>query len=228
MRLPALALLALAASPVAAADRAGCDRVEVEDIANRDGSRLRLERHGGCDEASVRAVVRYAPPGSDAFAVALEAPSPDPQEPVRAVRFIDLDADGVHEVEAIGSCGAGPNCAGAVYRLDRPAGVFRPFFEGGYAELTMIDGHVVEAGRASCCAWEYHAWPVEPGPPPRASGSMAFRVVVGETGREDGADCAFLHPDGDGGERTMLPPGEAWLRICELYGPDYRLAAPGG
>ena len=32
--------------------------------------------------------------------------------------LVDLDQDGMHEVEVRGMCGAGPNCEGDVYRID--------------------------------------------------------------------------------------------------------------
>ena len=197
-----------------------------DQTANREGSRLRIRR--GCDGM---VEIDWAAPESTVFRTVLRDPSPDPDEPPRAVAFIDLDEDGIHEIEATGMCGAGPNCAGIVYRLDAASGTFYEFFAGAYAGLSILDGHVVEAGRASCCAWEFHAWPILPGPPPHAADVMALRIVVAMDGEDDTADCTFLRQnhDVDGvSEEVVLPPGDAWLKICGHYGPDYRLAMPSG
>ncbi|WP_136412653.1 hypothetical protein [Luteimonas yindakuii] len=219
-----LALASACSTAVGAAGAQGIDCVSTDEATNRDGSTLRIRRD--CNDA---VEVAWAAPGSSRFRVVLRDPSPDPEERARSVAFIDLDEDGIHEVEATGMCGAGPNCAGIVYRLDPASGTFHEFFAGGYAELSILDGHVIEAGRASCCAWEFHAWPILPGPPPRAADVMALRIVVGMDGEHDTADCTFSRPrqSGDGfDEELVLPPGDAWLKICEHYGADYRVSMP--
>ncbi|MFS8972994.1 hypothetical protein PO002_00580 [Cupriavidus necator] len=72
--------------------------------------------------------------------------------------LIDLDGDGEYELQIGGTCGAGPNCEGNIYKLDRKSGRLYHYFTGGYAELFMLGGYLVEAGRASCCAWEFHVY----------------------------------------------------------------------
>lgn len=201
---------------------------QLDEVANRDGSRLRL--HVICGpHGEVRTQVTRAAPGADDFRVVLDDPQAETESaetPVRRVAFTDVDEDGFHDVEVIGMCGAGPNCLGTIYRLEPSSGRFYQFFSGGYADLWIMDGHVVEAGRASCCAWEYHAWPLQPGPPLRVSQQMAFRAVVSVDGERDDADCRFLQRMPGGEETLMLPPGDAWLKICEHYGDGYRLAEP--
>ncbi|WP_058835414.1 hypothetical protein [Luteimonas abyssi] len=205
----------------------GCG--QMEEIANRDGSRLRL--HVTCGPSGeIRTRVTRAAPGDDAFHLVLDDPQAESDSAgtlVRRVAFTDVDEDGFHDVEVIGTCGAGPNCLATIYRLEPSSGRFYTFFSGGYADLWIMDGHVVEAGRASCCAWEYHAWPIQPGPPLRVSDRMAFRAVVSVDGEHDGVDCRFLQRMPDGEEALMLPPDDAWLKICEHYGDAYRLADPG-
>jgi hypothetical protein len=147
--------------------------------------------------------------------------------PFGGAQLIDIDGDGNHEVEVRGSCGAGPNCEGALYRIDPAAGKLRQWFSGGYAQLSVLDGHLLEAGRASCCSWEYHAYRL------RDEGvhgydNMDLMIEVGMDPSDEGenapARCVFSRPQGDN-PGIVMPPNPQWLALCELYG-DYRLVTP--
>lgn len=230
-----LVLAGMLAPPASFAARAdegdpSCQAREQE-AAQPDGSRLRLVvRCAGPDEtASPRFEVAYAGPRSRAFQTRLVLETDDMEEPLRDVRFVDIDDDGFSEVEARGMCGAGPNCLGDLYRLDPATGGFHHFFSGGYADLRVIDGHLVEAGRASCCAWEYHAWPLDGPPRLRDYDNMALMITVGAdlAGDDDDAParCTFSRRNGDNWQ-VVAPPGAAWLALCEAYGDDYHLITP--
>ncbi|MCD9028950.1 hypothetical protein LDO26_12105 [Luteimonas sp. BDR2-5] len=200
-------------------------------MRNADGSRLRITPvcPAAPDDkgtAPTRYVIAYAAPGSDRYRPAM-APLDAADEEIRFVDFIDLDNDGIQEVQVTGTCGAGPNCEGTLYRLDPASGRLSHFFSGAWADIRILDGHLVEAGRASCCAWEYHAWPLLPGPQPQVADAMAFIISVGWLGNEDEADCRFRRATPDGSGEVIAPPNAQWLPICELYGSDYHLALPG-
>ncbi|MHC9084768.1 hypothetical protein ACYX7E_06970 [Luteimonas sp. RIT-PG2_3] len=216
------------------------DCTRTREVRNLDGSRLRLHQgclaqaSGGDDDGDpgqpLRAyTVTYAAAGSEVFRPAYAAIVPSDDDEIRAVDFSDLEGDGMHEVEVTGICGAGPNCAGTLYKLDPDTGTLYPFFDGAWSGIQVIDGHVVEGGRASCCAWEYHAWPLLPGHRPRVSKTMAFRVSVGSSidpERED-VSCRFTRPVADGDDVLISPPNARWLQLCTVYSEDYHLATPG-
>lgn len=83
----------------------------------------------------------------------------EPAEDRSGARLIDVDADGDFELELSGTCGSGPNCERAVWRLHpQTRELFQWFESSGYATLEVIDEYVVEGGRNGCCAWEYRLY----------------------------------------------------------------------
>lgn len=142
--------------------------------------------------------------------------------------LVDIEGDGYHEVEVRGMCGAGPNCEGQLYRIDRGTGKLELFFSGGYSDLSVIDGYLVEAGRASCCSWEYHAYRLHGRTGTLDYDNMDFMVEVGaDLGSEKEttpARCIFSRSI-EGARQVMRPPGREWLQLCELCG-DYHLTTP--
>ncbi len=235
LRWAALFLLPLCAASPAFADEDGNEcRPREQRVTQADGSRLRLAVR--CDAAGADGTVspaRYevaiAAPGGSRFQPALTLGTDAMEEPLRDVDLIDIDQDGFFEVEARGMCGAGPNCLGDLYRQDPATGKLFHFFSGGYADLRVLDGHLVESGRASCCAWEYHAWPLGGPPRLRDYDNMALMITIGaDIASEDGdapARCTFSRRNGDNW-RVVAPPGAAWLALCEVYGDDYHLVTP--
>ena len=148
--------------------------------------------------------------------------------PTGSASLIDIDRDGFHEIEVRGMCGAGPNCEGEIYRANRDNGRIELFFSGGYSELLVIDGYLVESGRASCCSWEYHAYRLQGRSAPLNYDNMDFMVEIGadlDSEQENApARCTFSRT-ADGARQVMRPPGREWLQLCEVYG-DYRLTTP--
>ena len=148
--------------------------------------------------------------------------------PMGSASLIDIDGDGYHEVEVRGMCGAGPNCEGELYRIDRKTGKLELFFSGGYSALSVIDGYLVEAGRASCCSWEYHAYRLRGRTGVLGYDNMDFMVEVGADLDSDDEDsparCTFSRTRG-GIREVIRPPGRKWLQLCTLYG-DYHLTTP--
>lgn len=234
-RWPALLLLSLCVvSPAfAGADGGECQPRE-QVVTQADGSRLRLAVR--CDAAGADGTVspaRYevaiAAPGGSRFQPALTLGTDAMEEPLRDVDLVDIDQDGFFEVETRGMCGAGPNCLGDLYRRDPATGKLFHFFSGGYADLRVVDGHLVESGRASCCAWEYHAWPLGGPPRLRDYDNMTLMITIGaDIASEDEdapARCTFSQRNGDNWQ-VVAPPGAAWLALCEAYGDGYHLVTP--
>ncbi|MBP6798761.1 MAG: hypothetical protein KA124_11750 [Luteimonas sp.] len=227
--LAAPCILACCLSMSAVAQDAG----DVQEAVNRDGSRLRLQTswtpQAGEDEAQLAFVATLVRAGTDTVIPLLSPGAPDQgDEPTRSVRLVDVDGDGFHDLETTGDCGAGPNCSHTVFRFDSADDALYLFFDSGYFDAWVMDGHLVESGRASCCAWEFHAWPLEPGPRLTVSGTMAFMatVSIADDDAQASVSCRFSRPDADDEYRTILPPKEEWLALCEHYREPYHLVTP--
>lgn len=210
-----------------AAGQEACNAAPEVGTKNLDQSTLWLRTE--CPDPQTRAyVIELSAPGGgrrDRLVVEQEVE----EAPWGHASIVDIDGDGMHEVEVRGSCGAGPNCIGDLYRIDRQNLRIHHFFSGGYADLQVIDGHLVESGRASCCSWEFHGWRLDDSSALLSYDNMDLMASVSASGDEDGrvaaVDCAFSRRNGDNWE-TVPPPSPAWLQICEHYGEAYRLTTP--
>jgi hypothetical protein len=211
-------------APLVRADE-HCEPVAEQSVRNADQSTLSVAT--ACDESGNRRYIlrAHAKDGSSDQKI-LEVESE--YAPMGSASLVDIDDDGYHEVEVRGMCGAGPNCEGELYRIDRSTGKLELFFSGGYSDLLVIDGYLVEAGRASCCSWEYHAYRLHGRTGTLDYDNMDFMVEVGtdlDSEEENApARCTFSRSI-EGARHVMRPPGREWLQLCELYG-DYRLTTP--
>ncbi|MEL1265663.1 hypothetical protein [Pseudoxanthomonas putridarboris] len=225
------ALLALAASSAsvthARAQEAACEASPAEQAGNRDGSTLSLRTE--CPAGATRRYIVELRCADGRQCDTLEIEQDIEESPTGHASLVDIDGDGMHEVEVRGMCGAGPNCEGDLYRIDRDGRTLYHFFSGGYADVRIIDGHIVESGRASCCSWEHHAWPLDEDGRLHGDGPMALMVTIGAdfaSERDDAPPrCTFSRPSGDN-RQVVAPPGAAWLSLCEVYGDDYHLVTP--
>lgn len=223
-RMHLLLLLLLTAPMTAFAQQTPCESGDA-DVANADGSRLRIRTlcaEGGGPRFELLSASRG---GKDFVAMPDVGPvDPDEDMPSRAY-FVDLDKDGDHEIVTRGMCGAGPNCMGEIYRWDRRAGKLYRFLSDGWADLSIVDGHLVTAGRASCCAWVFRAYRWDAGPVSSDQEDLSIDVQAqyGEQGDEpDEILCTFSRRTGDA-TRVVPPPSPAWLTFCETYGEPYHV-----
>ena len=219
----AIASLVLCAPQVHADEN--CEPVAEQVATNADKSTLSVAT--ACEKPGIRSYLLSAR-GSDGRSDRKTVEVESEYTPMGSASLVDIDGDGYHEVEVRGMCGAGPNCEGELYRIDRSTGKLELFFSGGYSDLSVIDGYLVEAGRASCCSWEYHAYRLHGRTGTLDYDNMDFMVEVGaDLDSEDEnapTRCTFSRSV-DGARQVMRPPGVEWLRLCELYG-DYRLTTP--
>ncbi|HEX7802961.1 MAG TPA: hypothetical protein VF471_09415 [Pseudoxanthomonas sp.] len=219
----ALASLMLCA-PCVRADE-NCEPVAEQSARNPDQSRLSVATV--CEKPGFRTYVMRAT-AKDGRTQEKRVEAESEYAPMGNASLVDIDRDGFHEIEVRGMCGAGPNCEGEIYRANRESGQIELFFSGGYSDLLVIDGHLVESGRASCCSWEYHAYRLQGRSAALDYDNMDFMVEIGadlESEQESApARCTFSRT-ADGTRQVMRPPGREWLQLCEVYG-DYRLTTP--
>ena len=223
-----VALLLSLSAPAAWAQDAVCEPADPVRAWNRDGSVLTVQTE--CVSPEVRRYVATLACDGGRVCDRREVTQEAAYTSMGHANLIDVDGDGMHEVEIRGMCGAGPNCEGEVYRIDPATHTLQPFFSGGYYELQVIKGWLVEAGRSSCCSWEFHLWKLDaPRPLPMDYDTMDLMVQVDAGGDEDGnvtdVRCTFTRQNGDN-RVVVAPPSPALEAICEHYGEPYDLTSP--
>lgn len=224
----ALALLLGLLAPCAWAQDEVCEPADAVRAENRDGTVLTALTE--CVSPELRRHVATLTCEAGRVCDRLELTQEVAYNRMGHVDLVDLDQDGMYEVEVRGMCGAGPNCEGDVYRIDPATRTLQHFFSGGYYELQVIDGWLVEAGRSSCCSWEFHLWQLDaPHDLPLEYDTMDLMVQVDASGDDDGTvtgvTCTFTRQSGDN-SRVVAPPSRALERICEHYGEPYELTSP--
>ncbi|TQM06952.1 hypothetical protein FB548_3328 [Pseudoxanthomonas sp. 3HH-4] len=227
MRFVATLLLCLL-SPCAWAQDALCEPGDPARVDNRDGSTLSLRVE--CSTSATRRYVAELTCADGLVCDRLQVEQDVTETPMGHAGLMDLDGDGMHEVEVRGMCGAGPNCEGDVYRIDPATRSLRHYLSDFYYELQVIEGWLVASGRSSCCSWSYRLWKLDaPHALPLDGTRMDLRVQVDATGDEDGnvdgAQCTFLRESGDN-RVVVAPPSPALEAICRHYGESYDLTSP--
>ncbi len=199
------------------------------DITNPDGSQLRIRR--GCGEDGTPYFdFLSAARGSTKFASATPAgyPSED-AEPSMDAYFDDLDKDGYPEIITRGMCGAGPNCLGEVFRWNRKTQQLDLFLTSGWADLQFVDGYLVAAGRASCCAWEFSGYRWDSagyGDDENRDMSVEVKTVYPDEKSDEGNLLCTFSRKTEGEWHIVPPPSPAWLKFCEIYGEKYDIEGP--
>lgn len=222
-----LALLAGLAFPWAAG--AKCS-VNMQTIRNRDGSALILQQEECPDQDQRNIRVRYRADVKHKAYRVLSLSQSIEEASTGGAHPIDLEGDGRFEIEVRGMCGAGPNCDGTIYKLASDKRSMFAYFNGGYADLHLQDGYLVEGGRASCCSWEFHLYRADIADRPIDESAMDYMITVGVSLKDgsdqaDGSDCQVSRREGDEW-KAASPPTAGLAQLCEVYGAGYRLNPP--
>lgn len=222
-----LAILAGLAAPLAADAKCA---VHTQTVSNRDGSALILRQEECPDQDQRNIRVSYRPDAKHKAHRVLSLTQSIEEASTGGANPIDLDGDGMFDIEVRGMCGAGPNCEGTIYKLATDRRSMFEYFSGGYADLRLQDRFLIEGGRASCCSWEFHLYRTDVADHPIGDKDMVYMITVGASYKEgtdqpDGTECAVSRREGDEWKGAPLPaPGLA--QLCEVYGADYRMAPP--
>ncbi len=137
-------------APSAWAQEAVCEPAEPARVENRDGSVLTVRTE--CPSPALRRHIVELACDAGRTCDRLEIDQETTYTPMGNASLVDLDGDGLHEIEILGACGAGPNCEGDVYRVDPATRTLQHFFSGGYYELQFIDGGWCRPGAAAAAA----------------------------------------------------------------------------
>lgn len=208
---------------------AACER-STQTTANRDGSSLIVTQDECADANERRIRVAYRGGAKHKARTVLQLTQLIDETPMGNAQAIDLDGDGMFEIELRGMCGAGPNCEGSIYKLDATRRAMFAYFVGGYADLSMRDGYLIEGGRASCCSWEFHVYATQARHYPIGYDDMKYMivaqaVVVDGKDEVDRGECTISQHIGDAW-KIVPAPSPALAALCEVYGPDYTLVPP--
>lgn len=186
------------------------------------------------DGSTVKLVTKQCPDKGPCFAVTVQRAGKRTQQTAFDVArdeedrgsLSDFDKDGYLDLIVRGQCGAGPNCEGNIYRFDPATQSFYHFFSGGYSELDVSDGYIVENGRASCCAWESHVYKIPQDLTLIEYDRMDFGILITAPEDDKGpARCKFFRPSSEG-EEIIKPPAKRWLTYCQQYGNSYVIEPP--
>ena len=200
-------------------------RDEVTSATNKDGSAVKIViRHYSKKDLRKIEVFFRADPDGDMLRIG-RFEQVLSSAPLLGAQIIDWDNDGEHEIQVFESCGAAPNCASTIYRIDKKKRALSRLFKSSGSELELIDGYLVESARDTCCSWIFTAhkfvrsrqW-VNP------KASFSVLVEIGDKARR-AATCTF-YIDGPDGRQTLNLPSKAFLKVCNNYGEGYVLAQP--
>ena len=191
---------------------------------NGDGSQLRITQTP-CDannDRTIRLELRVLP--WDSYRTVLDRRQSCSDHPRGGGQLQDIDGDGLLEYVELESCGAGPNCARQIFKIDAQKLRADRFFKGSFSSFHRIDDLYVSSGRASCCSWEHLIYN-SPGPEHAISDrNLMYRITVKAPLSDHGsvAQCLISRPLMDAWEQTTLDHPNL-IQLCETYGDKYVL-----
>ncbi|MGB1776294.1 MAG: hypothetical protein ACPHGV_08160 [Synechococcus sp.] len=146
--------------------------------------------------------------------------------PTGGATLSDVDADGVVEIVERTFCGAGPNCAFTIFKLNLITQKARRWFEGSYAQIEPIGPYLVTSNRSSCCSWTHQI--LAPPDGDRALNSDDIVATIAVTAAPDGSRpvrCLITTTDQQRWDAVVDQKPEL-LRLCEIDGNTVVITAP--
>ena len=215
--------LLLALQPITASQ---CETKSSE-ARNSDGSHLRL-LHTQCKDNN-SSLLQVEIKTAEQFQYKKISKSIAPLKKAKILRgnLIDIDGDGLYEVEEVLSCGAGPNCFRRIYKIDKKTLKSHPFFEGSYFEFRKIENFYVATGRSSCCSWVHQIYSQPNHSQPITKQHLSYFITVGaDSGIPAKTRCLVSKRMGDRWILASLP-NQKLLSLCAFFGSDYQYNPPG-
>lgn len=199
---------------------------EQSEALNRDGSSIRLVQKQCHESNRCLLQVDVRPDRASPYAMVLRRIKPMNQAPAVGGHLIDIDADGLFEVEEVDYCGAGPNCFRRIHKVDAKTRKSHLFFEGGYFQFRKIGDFYVTSGRSGCCSWEHQIYAKPENQLTIDDQHHRYTITVGaDSGTPTKTQCLVSKRIGD--DWLLASPPNALLNLCAFYGNHYRLNPPG-
>jgi hypothetical protein len=136
--------------------------------------------------------------------------------------FIDLEDDGVPEVELTGYCSA-PNCEYEIFKFSEDRKSMFHYYSGGYESVTRTPTYLVTSSYGNYVSWEYLAY--DPFPPkyPIENSKFRYSIYISSAEGSGGLTCRITEPSSRGKLQLVVPPPEELLKFCRHYGDDVQI-----
>ena len=198
---------------------------EVTSATNRDGSAVKVViRHYPKKDLRKMEVLFRADPDGDMVPIG-RFEQVLSTAPLVGAQIMDWDRDGEHEIQVFDFCGAGPNCASTIYRIDKKKRALSRFFKSSGSDVELIDGYLVESARDTCCSWIFTAHKFVR-PRQWVNPKASFSVLVKGGDKESAPSTCTFSIDAPDGRQTINPPSKAFLKYCDEYGNGYVVTKP--
>lgn len=138
------------------------------------------------------------------------------------VELIDIDKDGFYDLIIRGVCGAGPNCKGDIFRFDSSKRNLYHFYSGGYYDLEVSKGYVIETGRSNYNTWVYNVYKIPSDQALITYKNVEFYIESTVKTKNVSSFCRFKLPNG----KVIKPPNKQWLKYCSMQDNKYILKLP--
>lgn len=213
-------MLVLSAATVYAADAP-----RVEQQRNSDGSSVQLTTTVDLNHQRRQFNVELHRPG-EATTTVLKHSQALADAPYGGATLSDIDADGVVEIVERTFCGAGPNCAFTIFKLNLTTKTARRWFEGAYVQIKPIGPYLVTSNRSSCCSWTHQI--LNPPDSDRALNTDDIVATIAVTAPPDDirpARCLIKTTDQERWNAVVNQRPEL-LSLCETYGNKVVIRSP--
>jgi hypothetical protein len=216
-------------------------QLDVESATNRDGSAIRVRTITDEEGRQRKVWIYFRKPGEARMKlIANQTYRLDDHMAAGLTQIHDWDKNGTHEVSVVKACGAGPNCDGLLFHIDPHTARMVKIFRGDSSSVEYMNGHLVEYGRSSCCAWQADVYAVSHdrlsiAQQPKFSVYMGIRELAGQdrNGKASGqpSDEILVHGKGKeavicyffvespAGRAIRIKPPPGFRRICNFYRP---------
>jgi len=194
--------------------------LDVESATNSDGSAVRIQTITDKKREQRHVKIFYRSQKSGRMKLVASMSRSMEEMPASGLTHIfDWDRNGIHEISFVEECGAGPDCDGFLYRVDKNAKLV-VLFEGNPTDAEYINGHFIRYGRNNCCSWIAAAHPVS-NDRLHIQAKPAFHVFIGEN-YEDSKDkpkfqCRFYRHGPSGEELPVSVEKIKFNKICQFY-----------
>jgi len=213
-------VLALSTATVHAAEAP-----RVEQHRHSDGSSVQLTTTVDLNRQRRQFRVELRRPG-EASTTVLNQSQALADAPNGGATLSDVDADGVVEIVERTFCGAGPNCAFTIFKLNLITQTARRWFEGSYAQIKPIGPYLVTSNRSSCCSWTHQIYTTPDGDRAVKSDDIVATIAVTASPNDiRPARCLIKATDQRRWDAVVDQRPEL-LRLCEIDGNTVVITAP--
>jgi hypothetical protein len=194
--------------------------LDVQSATNADGSAVRIQTITDKQREERHVKIFYRSHQSGRMKLVASISRSMAESPAAGMtQILDWDRNGMHEISFVEECGAGPNCDGILYRINKSAELV-VLFQGNSTIVDYINGHFIDYGRNNCCSWIASAHLVSKDRL-HIQAKPAFNVFVGyeyeDSKSKPKFQCRFYRHGPSGEELTVSVEKKKFNKICKFY-----------